>query len=173
MGAHRKRSTKSCLSRPKHGSPVSDRCGSLAKTLHGHTAATQPKPHSLSRTPSRPATPETSATAPDIREIIRASPGAASHGVHRRRRPWAAPRLLRVPTHRGRGGACIPAGWHGIIPSYQSPIRCSLRSGDDGQPWRSLPPLLASQHSAGVNALALSADEQRLWTGSRDSIITW
>ncbi len=29
------------------------------------------------------------------------------------------------------------------------------------------------QHCAGVNAVALSADEQRLWTGSRDSVIAW
>lgn len=29
------------------------------------------------------------------------------------------------------------------------------------------------QHCAGVNALALSADEQQLWTGSRDSIVAW
>lgn len=33
--------------------------------------------------------------------------------------------------------------------------------------------LLLVQHCAGVNALALSADERQLWTGSRDSVISW
>lgn len=60
--------------------------------------------------------------------------------------------------------------WPAFVSSQSGSI---MRQSVEVHHQQHAPPQCPLQHCAGVNALAISADEQQLWTGSRDSIVAW